>query len=197
VITPMVLALLTTVVSDPAMRCASLKSLVLANATVTAAESVPAGPLSESAGGGRAGRGSVAAQPTVPAHCRVAVVLTPSPDSHIEIEVWLPLENWNGKFQAVGNGGWAGVISYAAMANALQNGYATASTDTGHKGGSGAFAVGHPEKLIDFGYRSMHEMVVRAKGMVTTLYGQPPRLSYYNGCSTGGRQGLMEAQRLS
>ena len=161
--------------------CESLKSVSLPNTTVTAAEQVRAEPS--------------ASQAFVPAHCRVAMVLAPSPDSHIEMEVWLPLENWNGKFQAVGNGGWAGVISYGAMAAALQNGYATASTDTGHKGGSGVFAVGHPEKLIDFGYRSMHEMTVAAKRVVAAFYDRAPRLSYYNGCSTGGRQGLMEAQR--
>jgi feruloyl esterase len=128
-------------------------------------------------------------------HCRVAAVLTPSSDSHIEMEVWLPTENWNGKFQAVGNGGWAGVISYPAMASALHEGYATASNDTGHKGGTGEFALGHPEKVVDFAYRAMHEMTLKSKAIVSAFYEGGPRLSYYNGCSTGGRQGLMEAQR--
>ena len=86
----------------------------------------------------------------LPAFCRVAATLKPSSDSDIKIEVWLPASGWNGKFQAVGNGGWAGVISYSAMAEALRAGYATASTDTGHVGGRGTFAHGHPEKLIDF-----------------------------------------------
>jgi feruloyl esterase len=86
----------------------------------------------------------------LPAHCRVAIVMTPSTDSHIEAEVWLPAE-WNGKFEAVGNGGWAGTISYPAMARALQEGYATASTDTGHKGGNSDLAIGHPENLKDIG----------------------------------------------
>ena len=155
--------------------CDDLKSLSLTNVVVTAAESVKAAPA-------------------VPAHCRIAAVLTPVPDSHIEIEVWLPLDGWNGKLQVVGNGGWAGVISTPAMASALREGYATASTDTGHKGGSGAFAVRH-EALVDFGYRSMHELTVAAKAMVSAFYQRPARLSYYNGCSTGGRQGMMEAQR--
>ena len=132
---------------------------------------------------------------TLPAHCRIAAVLAPSPDSHIEMELWLPAENWNGKFQAVGNGGWAGTISLSAMATALQEGYATASNDTGHKGGSAQFAVGHPEKVIDFGYRAMHEMTVKSKAMIAVFYDRAPRLSYYSGCSTGGRQGMMEAQR--
>jgi len=156
--------------------CEQLKSVALPNVTIVAAEHVKA----ESA---------------VPAHCRISAVLTPSSDSHIEIEVWLPADGWNGKLEVVGNGGWAGVISTPAMAAALREGYATASTDTGHKGGSASFAVGHPEKLVDFGYRSMHELTATAKALVTKFYQRPARLSYYNGCSTGGRQGMMEAQR--
>jgi len=98
--------------------CEDLRAVSLPNVTISAAEPVKAGPA-------------------VPAHCRIAAVLTPSSDSHIEIEVWLPVEGWNGKLQVVGNGGWAGVISTPAMSQALREGYATASTDTGHKGGSG------------------------------------------------------------
>ncbi len=111
------------------------------------------------------------------------------------MEVWLPTENWNGKFQAVGNGGWAGIISYPALASALQEGYATASNDTGHKGGNALFAIGHPEKLTDFAYRAVHEMVVQSKSIISSYYGRSARLSYWNGCSTGGRQGLMSAQK--
>jgi feruloyl esterase len=125
----------------------------------------------------------------------VSAVLTPTPDSRIAMEVWLPSAEWNGKFQAVGNGGWAGTISYAAMASALREGYATASNDTGHVGGNALFAIDHPEKLVDFAYRAVHEMTVKAKAAIDAYYGQAPRLSYWNGCSTGGRQGLMAAQR--
>ena len=107
----------------------------------------------------------------------------------------MPAENWNGKFQAVGNGGWAGTISFPAMATALQEGYATASNDTGHKGGNALFAIDHPEKLVDFAHRSVHEMTVKAKALITAYYNRGPRLSYWNGCSTGGRQGLMSAQK--
>ena len=147
-------------------------------------------------GGGRGGAPAAAAGPMLPAHCRVAATLRPSPDSVIDIEVWMPAgDAWNGKFQAVGNGGWAGTISYAAMATAVQEGYATASTDTGHKGGNALFAIDHPEKLTDFAYRAVHEMTVQAKAIITTFYDRGPRLSYWNGCSTGGRQGLMAAQR--
>jgi feruloyl esterase len=166
--------------------CEGLKSLAGPEMTITAAEIVAAGPYT-------AGRGQ---QPVeLPAHCRIAAVLTPAPDSHIEMEIWLPAENWNGKFLAVGNGGWAGTISFPAMASALKEGYATASNDTGHKGGSAQFALGHPEKVIDFGYRAMHEMAMKSKAIVAAFYDRGPRLSYYEGCSTGGRQGMMEAQR--
>jgi feruloyl esterase len=148
------------------------------------------------AGGGRGGGAPAAAGPVLPAHCRVAATLKPSADSVIDIEVWMPeAASWNGKFQAVGNGGWAGVISYAAMATAVGEGYATASTDTGHKGGNALFAIDHPEKLTDFAYRAVHEMTVQAKALINKFYGSAPRLSYWNGCSTGGRQGLMSAQK--
>jgi feruloyl esterase len=169
--------------------CERLKTQSLPQATITAAEFRPAGAAPTARGRGAS---------TLPAHCRVAVVLTPSSDSHIEMELWMPAENWNGKFLAVGNGGWAGNIETAAMATALSRGYATASNDTGHNrsaGPDGAFALGHPEKVVDFGYRAMHEMAVKSKALVQAFYRQAPRLSYYQGCSTGGRQGLSEAQR--
>ena len=149
-------------------------------------------------GGRGGGRGAAAAPagPVLPAHCRIAATLKPSADSVIDVEVWMPeASSWNGKFQMVGNGGWAGTISFAAMANAVQEGYATASTDTGHKGGNALFAIDHPEKLTDFAYRAVHETVVTAKAMITKFYDRGPRLSYWNGCSTGGRQGLMSAQK--
>ena len=86
----------------------------------------------------------------LPEHCRVAAVLSPSSDSHIEMELWMPTgEAWNGKFLAVGNGGWAGSISFGAIAGGVAEGYATASNDTGHQGGGGEFAL-HAEKLVDF-----------------------------------------------
>ena len=195
--------------------CDKLAALALPNTTITSAQLVPAGPFTTpgpqgppggpvapnaqaggrgAAAGGR-GQGPAAPQTMLPAHCRVQAVLKPSSDSHIEMEVWLPAENWNGKFQAVGNGGWAGIISYPALASALQEGYAAASNDTGHKGGNALFAIGHPEKLTDFAYRAVHEMVVQSKSIVSSYYGRSARLSYWNGCSTGGRQGLMSAQK--
>jgi feruloyl esterase len=164
------------------------------DATITSAKAVGAGAFSPPGNQQSAGAGEVYRR--LPEFCRVTATLTPSNDSDIKVEVWLPGASWNGKFQAVGNGGWAGTISYSAMADALRSGYATASTDTGHSGPGGAFAFGHPEKLIDFAWRSEHEMTVKAKAIIEKFYGNAPRLSYWNGCSTGGRQGLKEAQKF-
>jgi len=172
--------------------CGDLAQVSLPGTTVTAAELVPSGPYSPSS---KMPRFSQAPSITLPEYCRVAAVLEPSADSHIEMELWLPATGWNGKFQAVGNGGFAGSISFPAMASALQQGYATASTDTGHKGGNALFGIGHPEKVVDYAYRSVHEMTVQSKALIGRFYGELPKLSYWNGCSTGGRQGLMEAQR--
>jgi feruloyl esterase len=171
--------------------CDAMKALSLPQTTITVAELVPAGPHTP----GRGQPPMVPPAPSLPAHCRIAAVLSPSADSQIEMELWLPIDAWNGKFQAVGNGGWAGAISFDQMAVALQRGYATASNDTGHKGEGTQFLIGHPERVIDFAYRAMHEMTVTSKALVAAFYGRAPQLSYYNGCSTGGRQGLMAAQR--
>src|ERR1700674_263321 len=175
--------------SADAVACARLTSITLANATVTSAQVVPAGQFKPPAGVGEGFAG-------LPAFCRVALTITPSRDSDIKAETWLPLSGWNGKFQEVGNGGWNGEIQYGALAEALRRGYAAASTDTGHAGGSASFALGHPEKLIDFGYRAVHETALQSKATIAALYGSAPRLSYFTGCSGGGRQAFMEAQRF-
>src|SRR5438105_1157355 len=201
------LALSGTMASSPAS-CEALKSLTVPNTTIIAAEMVAAGPfvqpgrgaapapaaVPEGRGRGPGGPGAPAPQ-IVPPHCRVNAILRPSPDSEIEMEPWLP-DNWNGKFQFVGGGGWAGIISFPAMVNAVLEGYATASTDTGHKGGNALFAINHPERVVDFGYRAVHETTVQTKVLIAKYYDRPARLSYWNGCSTGGRQGLMEAQKF-
>lgn len=134
----------------------------------------------------------------LPAFCRIAATIRPTKDSEIKIEVWMPSSGWNGKFLGVGNGGWGGTINYPELAKALDQGFATASTDTGHVGKvfDASFALGHPEKLIDFGYRAIHLMTVEAKAFITVFYGTHPRFSYWNGCSTGGKQALTEAQRF-
>src|SRR5262249_6119077 len=111
------------------------------------------------------------------------------------MELWLP-QIWNRKFEGLGNGGWTGSISPGVLALALRRGYATAMSDLGHEGSSASFAVGHPEKLIDFGYRATHEMTIASKLIIRAYYGEPAKLAYFTGCSAGGRQGLMEAQRF-
>ena len=136
--------------------------------------------------------------PGLPAFCRVIGTLRPSADSDIRFEVWLPASGWNGKFHGVGNGGFAGTINYAGLVDAVRNGYATASTDTGHQENvntSAEWALNHPEKVIDFGYRAIHETAVTAKALIQGFYGEAPKKSYFNSCSNGGRQALMEAQR--
>jgi feruloyl esterase len=127
----------------------------------------------------------------MPGACRVVGRVNPA----INFEVWMPVDRWNGKFQAVGGGGFAGSISYGPMATALGRGYATASTDTGHSTPGGAWALNRPDLVIDFAHRAIHEMTVKAKAIVEQFYAKGPRLSYFVGCSTGGRQGLMEALR--
>jgi len=174
--------------------CENLTSLGLPYTTITSSQNIAQGAFTPPSNPD----GNVQSDPMLykdlPAFCRVAATLKPSSDSDIKIEVWLPISNWNGKFEAVGNGGWAGTIPYPALATALAAGYAGTGTDTGHTGNTGDFALGHSEKLIDFGYRSEHEMTVKAKAIIEAFYGNGPRLSYWNGCSTGGRQGIREAQ---
>jgi feruloyl esterase len=176
-----------------ATTCEGLASLALPNTTVRSAELVGAGAFPAPPG---RGPGAAPVYKSLPAFCRVAATLKPTSDSDIRIEVWMPAAGWNGKLQSVGNGAWAGTIGYPAMAAALAAGYAAASTDTGHEGNSAGFIPGHPEKLVDFAWRSVHEMTVAAKGVIAAYYDGGPKVSYWNGCSTGGRQALTEAQRF-
>ena len=193
-------AILTMSVATPALAadCSSLASLALTGGRVTAAELVPAGqfqpppnPMGPPPG---VGPGAYAG---LPAFCRVQATLTPSPDSDIKVEVWLPARGWNGKYVGIGNGIWAGQLSTSQLGEPLSRGYAVATTDTGHTGTglTADFAIGHPEKLVDFGHRAVHEMTVAAKRLIAAFYGKGPALSFWNSCSTGGRQGLMEAYR--
>jgi feruloyl esterase len=164
--------------------CDSLKYLSLPQTTITLAESRDAGPFIP--------EGTTATIAPKVAFCRVAGVINPE----IRFEVWMPPPaNWNGKFNGVGNGGLAGSISYAAMNAALSRNYATASTDTGHQGGNGSWALGRPELLVDFASRAIHVMTLDAKMIVQAYYGQAPKYSYFTGCSGGGGQALSEAQR--
>jgi feruloyl esterase len=179
-----------------ATSCEDLAKLALPHATVTLAQAVGAGQLTLPAGAVPTFPGSSAPSfGNLPAFCRVAATLEPSSDSAIRIEVWMPASGWNGKLESVGNGAWAGSIGYRDLATAVNAGYAAASTDTGHTETAAAFVVGHPEKLIDFAYRAVHEMTLAAKAIAAAYYEKPPARAYFNGCSTGGRQALAEAQR--
>ena len=139
-----------------AATCESLAATQLPNTTITLAQAVPAGTFTPPAG---------RPIPNLPAFCRVAGTIKPSSDSDIQFEVWMPAAGWNGKFQGVGNGGFAGSIGYGDMAVNVIRGYATASTDTGHQAGGtdATWASDHPQKVIDFGYRAIHETADKAK----------------------------------
>ncbi len=170
--------------SITAAPCQDLANLELPDTIITMAELVPEGP--PPSGGD-----------DIPSHCRVHLQLTPSDDSLIEMEIWLPAENWNGKFMGAGNGLFGGSIQgiNSDMPEALRLGYATAGTDTGHQETGGEWAIGHPEKMVDFAYRSTHEMTVKSKDIIKAFYDSDADHSYFKSCSTGGRQALMEAQR--
>ncbi|MGC2696056.1 MAG: tannase/feruloyl esterase family alpha/beta hydrolase, partial [Candidatus Angelobacter sp.] len=176
-----------------AATCGSLATLKLPDTVITSAQTVAAGafvPAEATA--------PLAVAKDLPAFCRVIAHLKPAKDSDIKVEVWLPLAGWNGKYRGQGNGGFAGEVSYSTMAVALSLGYATASTDTGHSGSpvDAAWAKGHPDKIVDFGWRAIHEMTIKAKAIIQAFYGEPARRSYFSACSNGGRQALMEAQRF-
>jgi feruloyl esterase len=184
-----------------ATSCEDLAGLQLEDTTITRAESVAAGgfvPPKEFPWPSGAPPKDFIPYEKLPPFCRVAASIRPVADSDIQFEVWMPSENWNGKFVGVGNGGFWGEIMYPQMSEPLIRSYAVASTDTGHRGAvdDASFAVGHPEKLVDHGYRAIHEMTVKAKAIVAARYAAGPERSYWLGCSTGGRQGLIEAQRF-
>jgi feruloyl esterase len=175
--------------------CQALTSLKLPDATVTLAQSYGAGEFKiPAAEAGPGGAGDQADAP-LPAMCRVAVTLTPSSDSDIKMEVWLPLSGWNGRFVGVANFGTGGVLQYRNMIPPFNSGYALAANDTGHTGGGALFAVGHPQKMIDYAYRADHEMTLKAKQIIAAFYGRAPSRSIWVGCSLGGVEGLIEAKR--
>ena len=158
----------------------------------------------------------------LPAFCRVTASLIPTSDSNIKIEVWLPETTWNGRFLGTGGGGFQGVITYGELASGIQNGFAATNSDLG-TGSSGCSPLycgsdgnmgnplatafgdppnpstglfGHPERIKDFGYRAIHLMTVRGKEIANAFYGRNANKAYFAGCSTGGQNALMEAQRF-
>lgn len=173
--------------------CSDLRSFQINQGNINAIEWVAAGtfrPAGSSA--------SVVNSPysTLPEFCRISISLHPSDDSNIKLELWLPLTNWNGKYMAVGNGAFTGNIRYSSMHGPLRRGYAVSSTDTGHSGNTASFAMGHPEKLKDFGWRSVHRMAEVSKQVIEAFYSTPANYSYWNGCSAGGRQAMVEAEKF-
>jgi feruloyl esterase len=173
-----------------ASSCEGLAGLSLIDGKIAMSVSEPAGTLT-----------GLSEKPleNLPAFCRVAATLMPSSDSSIRIEVWMPATGWNGKYEGTGNGGYAGGIAFQSLADGLRGGYAVANTDMGTSGlpgRDGDGLVGHPERWRDWGSRSTHEMTVAAKQIVRAFYGKEPEFSYYFGCSTGGQEGLVEAQRF-
>jgi Tannase and feruloyl esterase len=183
--------------------CEGLSKLELPGAKIVSAQTVAVGAFTPPSNMSPWIVGDPSFYKALPAFCRVVVEAKPSADSSIKIEVWMPLNGmkegvWNGKLQGQGNGGFAGEIGYHGLGSAVQQGYATVDTDTGHAAGGtdASWALGHPEKVADFGYRGIHEMTRVAKVMVKAFYGKDPQHSYFGGCSNGGRQALMEAQRF-
>ena len=179
--------------------CEQLAQLALPDTKVTAAQTVAAGAFAPPADTAPWLAGDPSFYKRLPAFCRVLANAKPSADSDIKIEVWLPISGWNGKFRGQGNGGFAGEIDYRSLGLAVLQGYASAATDTGHaaNGTDATWALGHPEKIVDFAYRAIHEMTVVSKATAKAFYGDVPRHSFFASCSNGGRQALMEAQRYS
>jgi feruloyl esterase len=141
------------------------------------------------------GPGNLTPFKTLPAFCRVEARLFPSADSDIRMEMWVPLDGWNNRFQMVGNGAYAANLQYGDLAIGVSKGYAVAAANTGHTSDHNSdFWVGHPEKAQDWQTRAVHETVTASKQILTTVFGKAPTYSYWNSCSTGGRQGWMSAQ---
>jgi feruloyl esterase len=174
--TLLVIIALASAEASAAQSCESLATLSLPNAMITSAVVVPA------------------ASP-LPANCKVNGIATPTSDSSIKFEVRLPLTAWNGKFNGIGNGGYGGNIP-AVAGDSLARGYATAGTDMGHSAADPIWALGHPERIADWAYRANHVTAGLAKTIITAFYGAAPVLSYFTGCSDGGHEALMEAQRF-
>lgn len=170
--------------------CDRLGKLTLRDTTITATTQITPAPK-WTIEGDTLSRGAVSvSQP----FCRVQGRI----EKEIEFEAWLPARaDWNRKHLGVGNGGYAGFINYSALAQGLGRGYATSSTDTGHKGGpmDGSWALGHPQRILDYGYRAQHLTAVATRQLIAAYYEQPARRAYFMGCSNGGQQGLTAAQR--
>lgn len=193
--------------STPKLDCAALTTMTFeGNTTIVSATAVTDGtlvvPRAQGGGGQRGQTGQTGQTLTdLPAFCRIVGVSRPTSDSNINFEVWLPSDTWNGKFLSSGEGGYAGRPNYTrpgldgGLDEFIRRGYATASTDTGHSGNDANWGIGHPERVVDYAHRAKHLVTVAAKGLIDAYYGRGATHSYYNSCSNGGRQALMEIQR--
>jgi len=177
--------------------CGALKNLKLDHGEIISAKWVEAGTIQL-----QLGFPPKAESLPVKRHCEVAVVSRPTSDSVINFTLWLPpQEDWNGKYLQLGSGGWGGTIQTSELIGPLAQGYAVAETDDGHQNqdmiGSltPTWAMGHPEKLIDFGYRALHETATQSKVTLQDYFNKPASRAYFKGCSDGGREALMEAER--
>ena len=175
--------------------CSALKNMHLADTTITQAAQYAAGEFPTPPG---APANIVEGAKHLPTLCRIVAEIAPTSDSSIKIELWMPVEHWNGRFRGQGNGGFAGEVPYEAIGLSVIDGYASAGTDTGHTASfiDASWASGHPEKIVDFGYRAIHLMTSRSKELVAAYYGAAAKKSYFAACSDGGREALMEAQRF-
>ena len=206
------------IISSPAKAtpCTNLQSLQLDDTTITSATDNTSGVFTVP---GSTPPNTISG---LPAFCRVTATLVPTSDSSIKIEIWLPETNWNGRFLGTGGGGFQGIINYAELTSGIQHGFAATNSDLGtgvsgcsplYCGSDGnmgnplaiAFGdpaapstglFGHPERIKDFGYRAIHLMTVRGKQIANAFYGESAHKSYFAGCSTGGQNALMEAQRF-
>ena len=196
----MVLLLFVAPTPARAVSCDALRSIELPGTSIVAVTLVDSGSFATPRPGRRPSTEFFSAFRSLPSFCRVEAVARPTSDSEIAIEVWLPLplERWNGRYLGVGNGSYGGSIAYPRLGEGVRSGYATSSTDTGHRGAptDATWAEGHPEKQADFDWRATHLTALTAKALINALYGIEPQRSYFSSCSNGGRQGLMEAERF-
>ncbi len=175
-----------------AAACADLAGLALPHASILASQEIIGGEFKDDT---RIADGETRRYHDLPPFCRVRGVSRPVPGSEIGFEVWLPLEGWSQRLHMVGNGGYSSNLYYAQMSQRLRARDVAVATDTGHHGKDLSFGVGHPEKIADYAHRAVHEPVVAAKLVTAAYYGRPAEHAYFSGCSTGGYQALMEAQR--
>ena len=171
--------------------CENLTALTLADTTITDAKEVPAGPM-------KLMKVSILPSPAsvdLPEFCKVLGTIKPVPDSEIRFEIWMPVSGWNGRFLQMGNAGFNGPVLPLFLTRGLEEHFAVAGTNNGHQEMGGSFAIGHPEKVTDFAYRAVHLTAERAKDVIKAFYGRSQQHAYFNGCSEGGREALMEAQR--